>query len=98
MAQGLFPPSDDPQPPIQLAELTSQLTSSRLERAQANQLVLLIQNLVQKPNFNQLSEAINLFNRIIKEATPEELASLRQNPAFVAISTTLGSTRKVLDS
>jgi hypothetical protein len=98
LAQGMIPERVGPQSEAQLADLSSQLTASGLEPALAKQLLSLMQSLAQNPNINELSEAITLFNRIIQESNPEELASLRKNPLFVAISTTLRSARTVLGS
>lgn len=98
LAQGLIPASVTTQPAAQIAELTSQLTASGIEPNQASQLVALMQSLAQKPTLTQLSDAINLFNRILTQSTPDMRASLRQNPVFVAIGATLRSARAVVGS
>lgn len=86
------------QPEAQTTNLANQLVASGLQPPKANQLVSLLVGLSQQPNLNQLSAAINLFNQVIRESSPEVLNSLRSNPAFVAISATLRSARSVLGS
>jgi hypothetical protein len=98
LAQGLLPASDNPQLLAQTTNLANQLVASGVEAPQANQLVSLLVSLSLQPNLNQLSAAINLFNKVIRESSPEVLKSLRSNPAFVAISTTLRSARMALGS
>lgn len=98
LAQGLLPASDNPQLLAQTTNLANQLVASGVEAPQANQLVSLLVSLSQQPNLNQLSDAINLFNQVIRESSPEVLNALRSNPAFVAISATLRSARTALGS
>jgi hypothetical protein len=80
----------------QAANVADQLMASGLESTKANQLATLLVSLAQRPNLNQLSYAINLFNQVVRDTNPEVQASLRINPAFVAISTTLRAARAAL--
>lgn len=98
LAQALPASIDSAQLLSQTANLSNQLVASGVEPPKANQLVSLLVSLSQQPNLNQLSAAINLFNQVIRESSPEVLKSLRSNPAFVAISVTLRSARTVLGS
>jgi bacterioferritin (cytochrome b1) len=82
----------------QTTNLANQLVDSGVEPLKANQLVSLLVDLEGQPNLNQLSDAINLFNQVIRESSPEILNSLSTNSAFVAISTTLRSARSVFGS
>jgi hypothetical protein len=98
LAQGLLPASSNPQPLSQTTNLANQLVDSGVEPLKANKLVSLLVDLERQPNLNQLSDAINLFNQVIRESSPMVLNSLRTNSAFVAISTTLRSARSVFGS
>ena len=98
LAQGLLPANSNPQLLTQTTNLANQLVDSGVEPLKANKLVTLLVGLERQPNLNQLSDAINLFNQVIRESSPEILNSLRTNSAFVAISTALRSARSVLGS
>jgi len=98
LAQGLLPASSNPQLLTQTTNLANQLVDSGVEPLKANKLVSLLVGIERQPNLNQLSDAINLFNQVIGESSPEILNSLRTNSAFVAISTTLHSARSVFGS
>lgn len=98
LAQGLLPANSNPQLLSQTTNLANQLVDSGVEPLKANKLVSLLVGLEGQPNLNQLSDAINLFNQVIRESSPEILNSLRTNTAFVAISTSLRSARSVFGS
>ena len=98
LAQGLLPANSNPQLLTQTTNLANQLVDSGVEPLKANKLVSLLVGLERQPNLNQLSDAINLFNQVIRESSPEVLNSLRTNKAFVAISTSLRSARSVFGS
>ena len=98
LAQGLLPASSNPRPLSQTTNLANQLVDSGVEPLKANKLVSLLVDLERQPNLNQLSDAITLFNQVIRESSPMVLNSLRTNSAFVAISTTLRSARSVFGS
>ena len=98
LAQGLLPANGNPQLLTQTTNLANQLVDSGVEPIKANKLVSLLVGLERQPNLNKLSDAINLFNQVIRESSPEILNSLRTNSAFVAISTALRSARSVLGS
>ena len=98
LAQGLLPANSNPQLLTQTTKLANQLVDSGVEPLKANKLVSLLVGLERQPNLNKLSDAINLFNQVIRESSPEILNSLRTNSAFVAISTALRSARSVLGS
>ena len=98
LAQGLLPANGNPQLLSQTTNLANQLVNSGVEPIKANKLVSLLVGLERQPNLNKLSDAINLFNQVIRESSPEILNSLRTNSAFVAISTALRSARSVLGS
>jgi len=98
LAQGLLPAKSNPQLLSQTTNLANQLVDSGVEPLKANKLVSLLVGLERQPNLNQLSDAITLFNQVIRESSPETLNSLRTNSAFVAISTTLRSARSVFGS
>ena len=98
LSQGLLPAISNPQLLTQTTNLANQLVDSGVEPLKANKLVSLLVGLEQQPNLNQLSDAINLFNQVIRESSPEILNSLRTNSAFVAISTALRSARSIFGS
>jgi hypothetical protein len=98
LAQGLLPANSNPQLLTQTTNLANQLVDSGVEPLKANKLVSLLVGLERQPNLNQLSDAITLFNQVIRESNPEILNSLRTNSAFVAISTALRSARSVFGS
>ena len=98
LAQGLLPAGDNPQLLDPATNLANQLVASGVKPPYANQLVSLLVGLSQQPNLNQLSDAINLFNHVIRVSSPEVLNSLRINPGFLAISEILRSARTVLGS
>ena len=98
LAQGLLPANSNPQLLTQTTNLANQLVDSGVEPLKANKLVSLLVGLERQPNLNQLSDAINLFNQVIRESSPEVLNSLLTNKAFVAISTALRSARSVFGS
>jgi hypothetical protein len=98
LAQGLLPAKGNPQLLSQTTNLANQLVDSGVKPLKANKLVSLLVGLERQPNLNQLSDAINLFNQVISESSPEVLNSLRTNTAFVAISTALRSARSVFGS
>lgn len=98
LSQGLLPANSNPQLLTQTTNLANQLVDSGVEPLKANKLVSLLVGLEQQPNLNQLSDAINLFNQVIRESSPEILNSLRTNSAFVAISTALRSARSIFGS
>lgn len=98
LAQGLLPASSNPQLLSQRTNLANQLVDSGVEPLKANKLVSLLVGLERQPNLNQLSDAITLFNQVIRESSPETLNSLRTNSVFVAISTALRSARSVFGS
>ena len=98
LAQGLLPANGNPQLLTQTTKLANQLVDSGVEPLKANKLVSLLVGLERQPNLNQLSDAITLFNQVIRESSPETLNSLRTNSAFVAISTALRSARSVFGS
>jgi hypothetical protein len=93
LAQGLLPAKSNPQLLSQTTNLANQLVDSGVEPIKANKLVSLLVGLERQPNLNKLSDAINLFNQVIRESSPEILNSLSTNSAFVAISTALRSAR-----
>ena len=98
LAQGLLPANSNPQLLSQRTNLANQLVDSGVKPLKANKLVSLLVSLERQPNLNQLSDAITLFNQVIRESSPETLNSLRTNSAFVAISTALRSARSVFGS
>jgi hypothetical protein len=73
--------------------LIDQLVTSGMSASTATKLITYMTDLSNQTNLRQLSDAINLFNKIVSQSNTEVLSALTKDSVFISISTTLRSTR-----